>query len=114
MSGAATLDVDFVRDQFPGLGDWAFCENAGGTMVPNHVIDRVRAYMTETQVQPGGAYPASARAAEKMAESQRLMAAMVNADPDEIIIGPSTTMNVYVLSHAIRRSEEHTSELQSH
>jgi len=102
MSGATTLDVDFVRDQFPGLGDWAFCENAGGTMVPNQVIDRVRAYMTETQVQPGGAFPASARAAEKMAESQRLMAAMINADADEIVIGPSTTMNVYVLSHAIR------------
>ncbi len=46
MSNAVALDVDFVRRQFPGLDDWAFFENAGGTLVPQAVIDRVRDYMT--------------------------------------------------------------------
>ena len=96
------LDVDFVRGQFPGLDDWALFENAGGTLVPKAVIDRVRAYMTETQVQPGAAFPASALAAERHAEAQRLMAEMINAAPDEVIIGPSTTMNVYMLAQALR------------
>jgi cysteine desulfurase family protein (TIGR01976 family) len=102
MSDAVDLDLDFVRGRFPGLDDWAFFENAGGTLVPESVIGRLRAYMVETQVQPGAAFSASARAAERIAESQRLMAAMINASPDEIVIGPSTTMNVYVLSHALK------------
>ena len=104
---AAELDLDFVRRRFPALGDertgaWAFFENAGGAYVPDSVIDRVRAYMTETQVQPGASYEASARAAERMADGQRLMAAMINAEADEVIIGPSTTANVYVLAQALR------------
>ncbi len=104
---AAELDIDFVRSRFPALTDertgaWAFFENAGGSYVPHSVIDRARAYLTETQVQPGASYEASARAAERMAEGQRLMAAMINAGADEVIIGPSTTANVYVLAQALR------------
>jgi cysteine desulfurase family protein (TIGR01976 family) len=103
MSDAAALDLDFVRSHFPPLaGDWAFFENAGGTLVPRAVIERVSAYMTETQVQPGAPYAASALAAERIAESHRLMAEMINAEPDEVAIGPSTTANVYVLAQALR------------
>ncbi|GMQ90375.1 MAG: cysteine desulfurase-like protein [Gammaproteobacteria bacterium] len=102
MSQPTTLDIEFVRHHFPGLNDWAFFENAGGTFVPQSVIDRIRDYMTDTQVQPGGDYAASILASERIAESQRLMAEMINAVPEEIIIGPSSTMNVYVLAHALR------------
>lgn len=38
MREATTLDIDFVRNHFPGLNDWAFFENAGGTLVPHSVI----------------------------------------------------------------------------
>lgn len=96
------LDVEFVRDQFPGLDEWAFFENAGGTLVPRAVIDRVTQYMTKTQVQPGAAFASSALAAERIAQSQRRMAELINASPEEVIIGPSTTMNIYVLCHALR------------
>lgn len=102
MSNPATLDVDFARGHFPGLNDWAFLENAGGTFVPQAVIDRVRNYMGETQVQPGGVYESSILATDRIARSQRLMAEMINAAPDEVVIGPSTTMNIYVLSQAVR------------
>jgi cysteine desulfurase family protein (TIGR01976 family) len=102
MPAAKTLDIDFVRGHFPGINECAFFENAGGTFVPQSVIDRVRAYMQETQVQPGGVYGVSERATERIAQSQKLMAHMINADPEEIAIGPSTTMNVYVLAHALR------------
>jgi len=100
------LDVDFVRRQFPALAsgpyaDWAFFENAGGTYVPGTVIERTRAYMTESQVQPGAGAAASALAGERIATGVRLMAEMINAEPDEVLIGPSTTMNMYLLSHAV-------------
>ncbi|MFQ5984503.1 MAG: cysteine desulfurase-like protein [Alphaproteobacteria bacterium] len=103
MPQANALDLDFVRSHFPALaGDWTFFENAGGTLVPRNVIDRVRAYLAETQVQPGASYDASALATERIEAAQRLMAAMINADPEEVVVGPSTTMNIYVLAQALR------------
>lgn len=106
MPESSRLDVDFVREQFPALAsgpyaEWAFFENAGGTYVPRSVIERACAYMTETQVQPGASAAASALAAERIAEGQRLIAEMIGAAPEEVLIGPSTTMNMYLISHAI-------------
>ena len=102
--GAGTpLDTAFARAHFPALsGPWALFENAGGTLVASQALDRIRTYMTECQVQPGAAYPASARAAEMIAESHRAMAAMINARPEEVMIGPSTSMNVFLLAQALR------------
>ncbi|MBL6929590.1 MAG: aminotransferase class V-fold PLP-dependent enzyme [Rhodospirillales bacterium] len=103
MSGNVTLDVDFARSFFPALNpSWSFLENAGGTLVPTTVVNRVASYMTETQVQPGTNFDASRIAAERMDEGREIMAAIINAKADEIVIGPSTTNNVYVLANALR------------
>jgi cysteine desulfurase family protein (TIGR01976 family) len=77
-------------------------ENAGGSMVPHTVIDRVRDYMTECQVQPAFGFRASADAAERIARGQKAVAAMINAGTDEVVVGPSTTRNVITLAAAIR------------
>ncbi|MDH3377614.1 MAG: cysteine desulfurase-like protein [Gammaproteobacteria bacterium] len=98
-----TLDVEFCRRHFLALGgSQIFFENAGGTLVPEQVIDRVRDYMTESQVQPAFSFKSSILAAERIRQGTEAMAAFLNADPAEIVIGSSTTSNVYVLSHAIR------------
>jgi len=97
------LDVDFCRGHFPALASgWVFMENAGGTLVPQSVIDRAAHYLTHCQVQPGEGYGPSTEAAERIAEGREVLAALINAEPDEIVVGPSTTSNVYVLSHALR------------
>ncbi len=96
------MDVEFVRAQFPNMGPLAFFENAGGTFVPHSVIHKVQSYMRETQVQPGGEFAPSVRAAKQMSESHRLMAEMLNAAPEEVMVGISTSMNVYLLAQAIR------------
>ncbi len=77
-------------------------ENAGGTLVPQQVVDRTAHFMANCQVQPGEGYEASDLAAERIAEGRATLAAVINADEDEIVVGPSTTSNVYVLSHALR------------
>ena len=98
-----TLDVAFCRRFFPALaGDWVFMENAGGTFVPEQVIERAIHFMATCQVQPGAAYPASAGATERIDAGRQVLAQLINADVDEIVVGPSTTSNVYVLSHALR------------
>ena len=97
------LDTAFARAHFPALaGPWALFENAGGTLAAEQVLDRIRTYMADFQVQPGAAYPASAHAAEMIAESHRAMAATINATPEETMIGPSTSMNVFLLAQALK------------
>ncbi len=103
MPGNRSLNVDFCRSFFPTLNDdWAFLENAGGTYVPTTVIERLTDYMRFNQVQPGAGFEASAEASDRMAAGRACAAALINAEPDEIAIGPSTTANVYVLAHGLR------------
>ena len=104
MTARPDLDMDFVRAQFPALDDWAYFENAGGSMVPRMVLDRVHDHMSRSRVQPvtGAAYPASRRAEQSHKLAKSSMAAMMNASPDEIIIGGSTTINFYVLASALK------------
>lgn len=98
-----TLDTAFVREQFPPLADgWVFVENAGGTYVPRQVIERTREYMSETQVQPNWNFASSRRATDRIAHGKHLMAEFINADHDEIVLGPSTTMHVYLMAQALR------------
>ena len=102
-AAAAPIDTAFARAHFPALsGPWALFENAGGTLVASQALDRIRTYMSEYQVQPGAAYPASAHAAAMIADSHQAMAAMINARPEEVMIGPSTSMNVFLLAQALR------------
>ena len=102
MTGATELDVEFVRRQFPGIDDWAFFEAAGGSLLPRTVIDRIGDHLAHNRVQPGAAYPATAQAAEHHELSRRRVADMINASPDEVVFGPSTTLNMFVLSHALK------------
>lgn len=98
-----TLDTSFVREQFPPLADgWVFVENAGGTYVPRQVIERTREYMSETQVQPNWNFASSRLATDRIAKGKHLMAEFINADHDEIVLGPSTTMHVYLMAQALR------------
>jgi len=102
MTESTQLDIDYVRARFPALDEIALFENAGGTRVPYTVIERLRRYMTENQVQPGAGYACSALGAERIREGHRLMAEMINAAPEEVMVGISTTMNVYLLAQALR------------
>src|SRR4030095_17266531 len=96
------VDTAYVREQFPPLKDgWVFVENAGGTYVPRQVIDRTRDYMTEPQVQPKWHFASSLVATDRITAGKHLMAEFINADHDEIVIGASTTMHVYLTAEAL-------------
>ena len=106
-SNNISLDVDYVKAQFPAFSDpksskWSFFENAGGSYVPTNVIEHLSHFMTSTKVQPYAEFDTSAIAGDNMDQATKLFAEMINAKTDEIIIGGSTTMNMYVLSNAMR------------
>ena len=101
------LDLDFVRAQFPAFSaeetrDWAFFENAGGSYVPATVSDRLARFFVDHKVQPYGAFALSKQAGEEMDESYAAIASLINAAEDEITIGPSTTLNFYILAQSLR------------
>ena len=101
------LDIDYVRSRFPAFKDplskdWSFFENAGGSYVPKNVIDKLTEFMTSTKVQPYAEYPMSKIAGENMDRATKLFAEMINAEEKEILIGGSTSINLYVLSNALK------------
>ncbi len=102
------LDVDYVRTQFPAFQDplskdWSFFENAGGSYVPQDVIEKLTNFMTSTKVQPYAEYPMSKIAGENMDKATKLFSNMINANENEILIGGSTSINLYVLSNALKK-----------
>jgi cysteine desulfurase family protein (TIGR01976 family) len=102
-----TLDVSHVRSHYPAFehpetSQWAFFENAGGSYVPRQVSDSLHRFFTEYKVQPYGYSYMQQQAGEAMDAGYAVAAGMINADPDEVTLGPSTTMNLYVLAQALR------------
>ena len=106
------LDHDYIRNQFPGFSHptsapWAMCENAGGSYAAAPVVTKLNHFMTGTKVQPYWTFAPSEEGGRAMDRSHALFAEALNADPEEVMFGPSTSINTYVLSHALR------AELQS-
>ncbi len=103
-----TLDIDWVRAQFPAfdvpaLQGQAFFENAGGSYTCRHVIDRLTRFYTERKVQPYAPYEASTLGGEEMDEARARLSEMLGVQGHELSFGPSTTQNVYVLAAAVRQ-----------
>ncbi|MEL7544949.1 MAG: aminotransferase class V-fold PLP-dependent enzyme, partial [Pseudomonadota bacterium] len=101
------LDVDFVRAQFPAFSDpetarWAFFENAGGAYATRQVVDKLHHIMSAAKVQPYGPSGPSSVMGDAMDLSHRRFEAALNAPEGTVMFGPSTSINTYVLSQALR------------
>jgi len=102
------LDVDFARSQFPAfaepsLAQFAHFENAGGSYACGQVVEALDGYYRRTKVQPYYAFEPSAIAGARMDSARQRLAQWLNADVDEVHLGPSTSQNTYVLAQAFRR-----------
>jgi cysteine desulfurase family protein (TIGR01976 family) len=99
------LDLDFVRSQFPAFSrpineNQSFFENAGGSFACRQTIDALCEYYTDYKVQPYGEFTSSARAGELMDRARDRWATALGVETREVVFGPSTTANTYVLAHA--------------
>ena len=102
-----TLDLDFVRAQFPAftspvLSSHAFFENAGGSYPCRQVVDRLTRFYTDRKVQPYGPYPGAQAGGDEMDEARARLAEMMGVARQEVSFGPSTSANTYVLAQAVR------------
>ncbi|MEH2326236.1 MAG: cysteine desulfurase-like protein [Nostoc sp.] len=94
------LNLDKVRQYFPALaGEWTFFDNAGGSQTLKKVVDRISEFLLSSNVQLGASYAVSELAGERLASATRGMATLINANSyKEVVMGPSTTMMLKVLS----------------
>lgn len=98
------LDIEFVRQQFPQASDkddLVFCSNAGGSYVALPVLELFEHYNRHTRVQPYSAFDPSREAGVAMDRARQNWAEALNIAADELTIGPSTSINSYVMAQAI-------------
>lgn len=98
------LDLEFVRQQFSQLHDdpkLVFASNAGGSYVCNQVNDLLEHYNRHTRVQPYNNFSPSTESGQAMDRAKTVWAGALNIKPSEITVGPSTSMNTYVMANAI-------------
>lgn len=99
------LDIDFVRAQFPAFSaskfsSDAFFENAGGSYACGATIDALCDYYVNTKVQPYHLYESATHAGSQMDHSRRRWAQALGVQTDEVLFGPSTSINTYVIAQA--------------
>ncbi|KAJ7774422.1 pyridoxal phosphate-dependent transferase [Mycena olivaceomarginata] len=103
-----TLDVEYVRAQFPALkSGFIFADNAGGSQITQSSIDLITSYLTTTNVQLGADYSVSATATQRVygaAEDARVLFGA--ASKDEVVFGPSSTANLENLARGLEGSIE--------
>jgi len=98
------LDLELVRSHFPAFDSGKqprFFENAGGSFPCRQTNDALLSFYDETKVQPYSRYPESAEAGARMDNSYVRWADALGVNETEIVFGPSTSMNTYVLAHAL-------------
>ena len=98
-----SLDLAFVRSQFPALADgFAYFDYAGGSLVLRNVAERISEYLLTTSVQTGAGYEHSQRATSRLMEARAKIARLLGAArPEEIVLGPSTTVLAQFLARAM-------------
>ena len=99
-----SLDIDFVRGQFPQCADYpdvVFCSNAGGSFVAAPVIEQFNHYNTHTRVQPYSNFTPSREAGAAMDAARAGWAAALNIEQSELTLGPSSSANTYVMAQAV-------------
>ena len=97
------LDIDYVRKQFPGLEtDWILMDNAGGSQILKGAVDKINEYYYSHNVQMGGSYEISQKAAAAFMDGRKKITTFFNASrPEEIVFGPSTTVLLQFLTKAM-------------
>ncbi len=103
-----SLDLDFVRSQFPAfespvLSSHAFFENAGGSYPCRPVVERLHRFYTDRKVQPYAPYPGAQAGGAEMDEARQRLAALMGVAAAEVSFGPSTSANTFVLANAVRQ-----------
>jgi cysteine desulfurase family protein (TIGR01976 family) len=105
----ASLDINWVRAQFPSLQlhvngqPAAFLDGPAGTQVPTRVMHAIQTYLANSMANTGGTFLTSRRTDEMIAHTRQAMADLFHCDKDEVIFGQNMTTITFAISRAIAR-----------
>ncbi len=108
-SAVDTLDIGWVRGQFPSLqtkvnGQPAvFLDGPAGTQVPTQVMHAIQNYLMSANANTGGAFLTSRRSDEIIAGTRAAMSDFFHCDKDEVVFGQNMTTITLGVSRAIAR-----------
>ncbi|KAE8137358.1 hypothetical protein BDV38DRAFT_271460 [Aspergillus pseudotamarii] len=92
-----------LRKEFPALHQGVVpFNNAAGTVLHHEAAEATQRYMTSFPYELGRNDPASAAKTQRMDEKFAELAAFINAEPDEIAFGQSTTFLLRSLGQALK------------
>ena len=122
------LDPYKIRKEFPMFTnkikmqghDLVFLDNASTTFKPKCVLDAVeRYYSFETSNSHRGDYDLSFNADQKVIETRKLVAELINAKPEECIFTSGTTASLNIIAYAyalnnLKKDDEILISLEEH
>lgn len=97
-----TWDQESIRGQYPALKDGhAYLDGAGGTQVPESVIEAVADVHRSGLSNLHGPFPASRRSATVVEDARQAVADLTGGQPDGVVLGPNMTTLTYRLAAAL-------------
>ncbi|KAL8953300.1 MAG: hypothetical protein Q9222_000824 [Ikaeria aurantiellina] len=111
-NGYHKFDIEHVRKQFPGLDKGSVCFNNGsGALVYKGAIESIARTMSSPHMNLRGLDSKSKVDVKQRVAQYARMASFMNADPDEIAFGPSTTGLLRSLTNSLRPNLNADSEM---
>ena len=108
-TGGKTLDIAWVREQFPSLKTEvggkpaAFLDGPAGTQVPRQVLEAVQNYLMNANANTYGAFSTSRRTNEMILAVRAAMADFFNCAAEEVVFGQNMTTITMGLARSIGR-----------
>ena len=103
-------DLAEIRSRFPALTreidgrPAVFVDAPGGSQVPDTVIDAIGGYLRTSNANAHGAFATSQETDDVVAEAHRASADLLNADADEVVLGPNATTLLFAISRSVART----------
>ena len=99
------IDLEKIRTKFPALKSATlFLDNAGGSQLPDYVIQRIHDYMVNRFVQLGADYEVSKEATATTEQARQLLQFFFNGqDLGKVVMGPSTSVLCQMLADCFGR-----------
>jgi cysteine desulfurase family protein (TIGR01976 family) len=100
-----TWDIEGIRSQYPALKDGtAYLDGAGGTQVPECVIEAISDAYRSGLSNVQGLFASSRRSVQLIADAREAVADLTGGPADGVILGPNMTTLTYRMAGALAKT----------
>ncbi len=100
-----TWDIEGIRSQYPALKDGtAYLDGAGGTQVPECVIEAISQAHRSGLSNVHGPFAASRRSVQLIADARAAVADLTGGEAGGVVLGPNMTTLTYRLAGALAKT----------